>query len=63
MKDSRMLKTSSRLSIQNEGTEVIILDLKEMDGGSYKCTFQNDVGLITQTIHLIVEGTKLYFVV
>lgn len=55
-KDGKTLRISSRVTIQNEGTEVIINNLQKQDGGIYKCTFRNAVGLISQTVHLIVEG-------
>lgn len=55
-KDGKSLRISSRVAINNEGTEVIINDLQKDDGGIYMCTFRNVVGLISQNIHLIVEG-------
>lgn len=58
-KDGRSLITSQRISYQKEGSEIIIYNLQEDDGGIFKCTYRNPVGLITQTIHLIVEGREV----
>ena len=55
-RDGRPVTTTSRLQFQDEGREVVISNLQENDGGIFKCTFRNTVGMITQTIHLIVEG-------
>ncbi|XP_060590949.1 uncharacterized protein LOC132745946 isoform X3 [Ruditapes philippinarum] len=55
-KDGRPVRLSSRVSLNKDSSEVLIRNLQESDGGIYKCTFQNTVGLIAQTIHLIVEG-------
>jgi hypothetical protein len=56
-KDGRPVRLSSRVSLNKDSSEVLIRNLQESDGGIYKCTFQNTVGLIAQTIHLIVEGS------
>ncbi|XP_053409115.1 uncharacterized protein LOC123561484 isoform X2 [Mercenaria mercenaria] len=55
-KDDRPLHLSSRVTLNQDSSEVLINNLQESDGGIYKCTFQNTVGLIAQTVHLIVEG-------
>lgn len=55
-KDGQILRVSSRVTIKSEGTEVVINNLQKQDGGIYMCTFQNAVGSISQTVHLIVEG-------
>ena len=56
-KDGRSIFTSQRITYQSEGSEIIINNLQDDDGGIFKCTYRNTVGLITQTIHLIVEGS------
>lgn len=56
-KDDRPVRVTSRVTFNNGGSEVLINNLQESDGGIYKCTFQNPVGLIAQTVHLIVEGS------
>lgn len=60
-KDDKIIRQTSRVKLINSGSdvllaEVLISNLQESDGGIYKCTFQNAVGLISQTVHLIVEG-------
>ncbi|KAL3886696.1 hypothetical protein ACJMK2_026675 [Sinanodonta woodiana] len=55
-KDEVPLRTSQRIVLRNDDSEVIIHNLHEDDGGIYKCRFKNAVGQMTQSIHLIVEG-------
>ncbi|XP_052253632.1 protein turtle-like isoform X2 [Dreissena polymorpha] len=55
-KDERPLVISQRVTLQSDGSEVIIRNLQKDDGGIYKCTFNNSVGAIANTVHLIVEG-------
>ncbi|XP_052803982.1 uncharacterized protein LOC128234061 isoform X2 [Mya arenaria] len=55
-KDDHPIQLSSRVTLEKGGSEIIITDLQKRDGGIYKCTFNNTVGLIAQSIHLIVEG-------
>ncbi|KAL4228522.1 putative aminophospholipid-translocase [Mactra antiquata] len=66
-KDDKPIRQTSRVKLINSGSkvyiaEVLISNLQESDGGIYKCTFQNTVGLISQTVHLIVEG-QAYIIV
>ena len=55
-KDGQMLRISSRVQVSKDGSEITITNLQKQDGGIYMCTFRNVVGLISQNIHLIVEG-------
>lgn len=55
-KDNRELRSSSRVTVSEDNTEVEIRDLQQSDGGTYTCKFSNSIGSISQRIDLIVEG-------
>ncbi|VDI21642.1 Hypothetical predicted protein [Mytilus galloprovincialis] len=55
-KDNREVRSSSRVTISSDNTEVEIRDLQRSDGGTYTCKFSNTIGSISQRIDLIVEG-------
>ena len=56
-KGDKEIISTDRITVRE--TRVQIRTVVRADGGAYTCTFKNDVGHVSYTIKLVIEGNEI----